>query len=140
HDTTLHLKNAPLDLTAQAAFEALEQARCEALGAQQMKGVADNLHATLVSHCKRSHYDRLQTREDSNIADALHVMARLVLTGEDTPPGADRLADLWQPWLREKLGPEGLDALRPLLADQKAFARQARRIIEQLDMNVGDTP
>lgn len=138
HDSALHLKNAPLDLTAQAVFEALEQARCEALGAQQMKGVADNLHAILDSHCKRSHYERLQTREDSNTADALHVMARLALTGESMPEGAAKLVELWQPWLQDKLGPEGLAALRPLLADQKTFAKQARQIIEKLDMKVGD--
>src|SRR5690606_1715961 len=36
HDRALHRKNAPLDLTAAAAFDALEQARVEAIGMNQM--------------------------------------------------------------------------------------------------------
>ncbi|MBU0799951.1 MAG: cobaltochelatase subunit CobT, partial [Alphaproteobacteria bacterium] len=138
HDNSLHLKNAPLDLTAQAAFDALEQARVEALGASQMKGVADNLHATLQAACKRAGYARMENREEINTAEALHVLARLALTGEDVPAGADKLAALWQPFLAEKIGVDGLESLRPHLADQQAFARQARRLIEKMDMQVGD--
>lgn len=37
HDTGLHLENAPLDLTAQEAFDALEMARCEALSSKNAR-------------------------------------------------------------------------------------------------------
>ncbi len=47
HDRNLHLKNAPMDLNAAAMFEALEQARYEALGMTQMKGVENNLGQVL---------------------------------------------------------------------------------------------
>lgn len=138
HDDALHRRNAPHDLTAQAAFDALEQARVEALGAAQMKGVADNLHATLDAACRRARYDRMETREDANMGDALHVMARLALTGEAPPPGAARLRELWAPWLAERIGADGFESLRPLLEDQDAFARQARRLIARLDMPIDD--
>src|SRR5690606_28953530 len=36
HDAGVHAKGMPVDDTARAAFEALEQARCEAIGARQM--------------------------------------------------------------------------------------------------------
>ena len=138
HDNALHLRNAPMDLTAQAVFDSLERARVEALGAARMKGVADNLHATLDAACKRAGYDKLVQREDYNLADAVYVMARLALTGEDTPDSARKLQFVWQSWLDEKLGEGGVEKLRPLLADQQSFAKASRHIIEQLDIPLGD--
>jgi cobaltochelatase CobT len=140
HDNALHLRNAPMDLTAQAVFDALEQARVESLGAAQMRGVADNLHATLEAAAKRAGYARLQSREEFNIADAVHVMARLALTGESVPASAENLEKFWSPWLAEKLGADGFAQLRPLLADQDAFAAAARRVIQQLDIPLGGEP
>ena len=46
HHKDIHQQNAPLDLTAKAAFDAFEQARCEAIGARQMPGV--------LSYCRRN--------------------------------------------------------------------------------------
>lgn len=43
HDSGIHTQRMPTGDTARAAFEALEQARCEALGARAMPGVASNL-------------------------------------------------------------------------------------------------
>jgi cobaltochelatase CobT len=53
HNDRMHRANAPLDLTAQAAFDALEQARTNALGARDMQGVADNLNASLDDQCRQ---------------------------------------------------------------------------------------
>jgi len=138
HNPALHLQNAPLDLTAQAAFDALEQARCEAVGALEMKGVAKNLQATLEEKCKRHGYTHIKNREDTTMADALHVLARVALTEEKPPASAAKLRELWQPWLEEKLGVEGLSQLRPLLRDQKAFAALARKLIAKMGMDTGE--
>ena len=138
HDTALHRVNTPLDLTAQSAFDALEQARCEALGAAQMRGVARNLAATLEEEAKRAGFARAQTREDCRLADALHVLTRLALTDETPPPSSAHLVELWEPWLKEHLGPQGLAALKPFLNDQKAYAAHSLRLIERMEMDVGD--
>ena len=63
HNQMAHRRNAPPDLTAQAAFDGLEQARCESLGANAMRGVAKNLGATLEEKCRRLGYQNLQSRE-----------------------------------------------------------------------------
>jgi cobaltochelatase CobT len=144
HDTTLHLRNAPPDLTAQAAFDALEQARVEALGMAQMAGVAQNLHKALEEKARRLDYAAPASREESNIGDALHLMARLALTDEPVPPAAEHLANLWMPWIEERLGADGLSQLKPMLADQTAFAALSRRLIARMDMvadaESGDDP
>ncbi len=140
HSPGLHRENAPMDLTAQAAFEALEQARYESLGAEHMKGVAQNLHAALENRCRRMGWHMLERREDSSLADALYVTARLALTGESTPPAAEKLIALWQPWLEQKLGKDGLASLRPSLHSQKDFARRTREMIARMDMDIGENP
>src|SRR6476661_2624605 len=42
HDTTIHRKLSPGSQQGRAVFEAVEQARVEAIGARRMSGVADN--------------------------------------------------------------------------------------------------
>ncbi len=138
HSTREHIKNAPMDLTARAVFDALEQARYEALGAQAMAGVGKNLHAVLDDKCKRLGFQDLKSRDDSNIADAMHVLTRLALTGEDVPDSAKGLVREWQPWLDSKLGPEGFEKLKPLLKDQHAFASSVKDMISRLDMLISD--
>lgn len=137
HNPLLHRENAPMDLTAQAAFDALEQARVEALGMSQMAGVAKNLHATLEQKAVKLDLNTVKTREDCNLADALHLMARLALTDETVPEAAQKAAELWQPWITDHLGPDGLAQLRPLLNDQTAFAKLSRRLIAQMEMDAG---
>jgi cobaltochelatase CobT len=138
HDFGLHSINAPLDLTAKAAFDALEQARCESLGVIGMRGVAKNLSATLSEKCKRLGFSNLRNREEANMADALHVMARLAITGETPPAEADKLIENWAPWIKDHLGAEGFSSLRGVLNDQNEFAKQARDLIAQMDMKVGE--
>ncbi len=140
HNDRTHRANAPLDLTAQAAFDALEQARTNALGARDMKGVAENLRAALDDQCRRLGYAAVDHRDQTNQADALHVLAHQAMTGEALPPVAEKLAALWRPFVLEKLGPAGFDALKSTMTDQKAFARLSRQFIETLDMTVSDGP
>jgi cobaltochelatase CobT len=115
--------------------DALEKARIEALGMNLISGVAHNLHETLDDKCARLGFDSVKARDDVNLADALHLLARLAMTGEETPEHARTLIDLWQPWLHEKLGLQGLRSLKTLACDQKAFGAQARKLISQMDMN-----
>lgn len=138
HLPTLHQANAPLDLTARAVFDALEQARVEAIGASQMVGVRENLNQTLNEKCDRLGYTHLQNREDSNIADALHAYARVNLTGEPIPENAKTLLKKWAPWIEEKLGENIFDNLKPLLNNQSEFAKAARTLMMQMDLIASD--
>jgi cobaltochelatase CobT len=138
HDSALHRLNAPLDLTAQAAFDALEQARCEALGYNAMMGVAANLSTALSEKAKRLNWQKIDHREDVPLTDALHLLGRMALTGETAPKPAEKLVALWQPWISEKLGKNGLKSLTQTLHDQTAFAAQAKSLIEKMGFALGD--
>lgn len=138
HDQRTHLKNRPNDLQAAEAFAALEQARCEALGMEEMKGVAHNLSAVLEEKCRLAGYADITSRDQITFAEALHIMARLNLTGEETPPSAARIKELWQPWLNDKLREAGFKDLKPLIDDQRAYGEMAKKLIRALDMEIGD--
>ena len=138
HQSDIHRQNAPMDLMARAVFDALEQARVEAIGASQMPGVQNNLNQTLNEKCERLGYTHLQTREDSNMADAIHAYARTQLTGEPIPPAAETLLKKWTPWIEEKLGETSFKDLKNLLNDQEAYAHAARDVMSAMDLIAGD--
>jgi cobaltochelatase CobT len=135
HNPALHRKLAPHDKDARAVFDALEQARIEAVGAREMAGVASNLNAVLDAKCTRLGYHNLQDRSNDTLADGLHALLREALTGERLPQGAQKLADLWRPWISEKLGQDGLKELGASLGNQKNFAKLSSSLIQQLNLN-----
>ena len=162
HADHIHQQNTPMDLTARAVFEALEQARCEAIGANQMPGVKENLNQTLNEKCDRLGYTKIQNREDSNIADAMHACARMAFTDEPVPENTKQLAKLWEPYIEEKLGSDIKTYFTSFrrrseshkntkkdsdlrrndgsfnLNDQGAYARLSRDLMVQLNLMAAD--
>src|SRR5690625_1375871 len=54
HDAEVHGRHQPQSGEARAIFDAVEQARCEALGMRRLSGCAANLDAALVEHLTES--------------------------------------------------------------------------------------
>ena len=104
HDDAVHSKRAPGSPLARAVFEAVEQARVEALGARRMAGVAANLDAMLDEQYRRQGFERITERTDSTMAEAVRLLTREALTRERPPPSARRVVDLWRPWLEGRIG------------------------------------
>ena len=63
HDAAAHERLVPAGAEARAVFEALENARCEAIGARALKGVGDNLAASLEQIIADKGYDRLSAND-----------------------------------------------------------------------------
>src|SRR5205823_4226432 len=82
---------------ARAVFEAVEQARVEAIGARRMSGVAKNLSAMIDDRFHRGKFDEVSDRTDAPIEEALSMLVRERLTGMTPPPAARRLVELWRP-------------------------------------------
>ena len=136
HDQRLHRSNGQNDLRAQAGMDALEQARCDAIGITSMDGVAQNLNEVLEEKSKRRGFDGIQEREDISLADALHIVARTEMSGLAPPPSAEKAYELWQPWIMERLKQAGFDDLKSVMNDQKAFAKIARSLLQDLELPV----
>jgi cobaltochelatase CobT len=136
HDAKVHAREAPRGDVARAVFDAVEQARVEALGARRMTGVAGNLAAAIEEQCRQRGYARLVERESAPLADALRLMLRQTMTGAAPPESGRKLVELWQPALDERVRRD-LAELASLTDDQRAFARMTRRLLEDLDVELG---
>src|SRR6201995_4544073 len=82
---------------ARGVFEAIEQARVEAIGSRRMSGVAKNLTAMLDDHFHRGKYDEITDRADAQLADALALLLRERVTGFTPPTAARKMVDRWCP-------------------------------------------
>lgn len=138
HNSKLHALHAPLEERAKSIHDALEMARIESLGARDMAGIRHNLNQVLDEKYTQLGYHNLTSRRNDTLPDALHLLARMHLTGEPLPPAARKLADLWSPWIQEKLGADWFSNLEQSLSDQKNFGRHTRNVLRRLDMMEGD--
>jgi cobaltochelatase CobT len=133
HDEATHAARMPARREAKEVFDALEQARVEAVGSAHMPGVAANLRARLADQCEAEGYDRMTRKDQLPLTAALSLLAREKITGEPPPAAAQRVLDLW----RDTLG-EGADQALADMAqnqtDQEAFARSARKLLAALDL------
>ena len=141
HDDSVHAEHAPNNASARAVFDAVEQARVEAIGSNAMPGVAANLESALTDKCIKRGFERVDDRQEAPLAEVLALLVREKLTGRPPPSQAKRMVDLWRPLVEEKAGTslEGLDAL---VQDQAEFAKLARHMLSDLDLaeDITDTP
>ena len=133
HDSALHRRLQPAGQQARAVFEAVEQARVEAIGARRMDGVAQNLTAMLDERFHRGKFDEITDRADAPIEDALALMVRERLTGLPPPPAAKRLVDLWRPLIEDRAGSD-LDRLENLVENQRQFSDVVHDLLDALEM------
>ncbi len=139
HDATLHRRLAPTGRLARAVFDAMEQARVEAIGARRMEGVAQNLTAALEDRYEQGRFVAIKERSDAPLDDALALMVRERLTGLPPPPGAAHLTELWRDAVETQAGAD-LARLEGVLDNQRSFAKLIRRILADLDMaELGET-
>ena len=137
HDDAMHRRRVPAGPLARAVFEAVEQARVEALGARRMAGVAGNLAAMLDDQYRRQGFERIVERTDSTMAEAVRLLTREALTKERPPPSARRVVDLWRPWLEARIGRD-LAELDRTIGDQDGYAQATRRMLQDLEIDLGD--
>ncbi len=133
HDTALHARNTPEGAAGRAAFDAVEQARVEAIGANAMPGVAVNLAAALEDRCKRRGFARIEDKAQASVGDALAFLVRERLTGHEPPAAAKKLVDLWRDTIEKKAGAR-LDELVGHERDQAAFAKLTRHLLADLEI------
>ncbi len=135
HDDATHRRYVPEGDTAVALFDAMETARCEAMGARAMPGTAGNIDAKIADEARRFGYAEVTDPAQAPLAQAAGYLVRHLATGRSLPRGAQNVMELWRGFLNSHAGGtlEGLDGV---LDDQQAFARFARRVIQ--DLGYGD--
>ncbi|MEI9404419.1 cobaltochelatase subunit CobT [Mesorhizobium argentiipisi] len=133
HDQRIHNKLAPEGKLARSIFDAVEQARVEAIGSRAMQGVADNIGSMLEDKYTKANLVDVRDKADAPLEEAIALMVREKLTGRPVPKSGERLVDLWRPWIEEKASAD-LDGLSAKLGDQQAFARVVRDMLVSMEM------
>lgn len=141
HDPATHLRYTPAGPVARELYEAMETARCEALGARDMPGALSNIDARIGAEAERKGYGQIRQASDAPLSVAAGLLVRQAATGRRLPAAAQHVADLWRPFVEEQAG-GNLDHAATALSDQAAFARIARQMIADLGYadQLGDDP
>ncbi len=141
HDEGVHARYRPAGRMAQDLYEAMETARCEAMGARDMPGTAGNIDAKISAEATKLGYEQISQASDAPLATAAGYLIRHLATGRALPAGADNVMQLWRGFIEEQAA-ETLENLNDRLANQTEFARFARQIIEDLGYGdqLGDDP
>ncbi len=135
HDDAIANRYLPSGPMAKDLYEAMEAARCEAVGARDMPGTLGNIDARIGAEAERKGYGKLRAAEEAPLPVAAGYLVRHLATGRPLPGAAAHLMDLWRPYIEQQAGGT-LDHLNEVLGDQAAFARLTRQVIK--DLGYGD--
>jgi cobaltochelatase CobT len=133
HDSRVHSTLAPEGKQARAIYDAVEQARCEAVGAIAMTGVADNLAVMLEDKYQKAKFSEISDRENAPLEEAVALVVREKLTGRKVPASASNVVNLWKDFIDERAS-AALSDLQGKVGDQDAFARVIRSMLASMEM------
>ncbi len=133
HDNNLHYKYMPSGDLAQSVYNAIEDARVEAIGSTQMKGVAQNLKANLEKYYRDHQLSRSEESGEVPLGEVLKLLVRERLTHELPPESTRKIVNELRYEIEEKAG-NHLDELAASLHDQDKFSILSRKVIADLDL------
>jgi len=141
HDAGLHARYAPQGDMARDLYEALESARCEAVGARHMPGTASNIDVKIQNEALRKGYDQITSSAEAPLAVSAGYLIRHLATGRPMPDAAANVMELWRGFIEQQAG-DTLANLDETIEDQAAFAKFARQVITDLGYGdqLGDDP
>jgi cobaltochelatase CobT len=141
HDETVSARYSPTGELAREIYDAMEIARCEAVGARAMPGTAGNIDAKIAHEADRKGYGQITQAADAPLPVAAGYLVRHLATGRALPKGAANVMDLWRGFIEEQAS-GSLENIDHVLGDQAAFARLTRKVISDLGYGdqLGDDP
>ena len=135
HDTSTFNRYVPQGQVARDIYDAMETARCEAVGASDMPGTAGNIDAKIKNEALRQGFGDIHEASQVPLATAAGYLVRHLATGRDLPPDATNVMNLWRDFIEAQT--EGsLSNLGDNLGDQVTFAKFTRQVIK--DLGYGD--
>ena len=133
HDARIHATMSPQGADARAIFDAVEQARVEAIGSNRMQGMALNLSTMLTEKYAKSNFGAITRQADAPLEEAVALIVREKLTGQAPPASAGKVLDLWRDFITEKAGKD-MDGLSAAINDQQAFSRVVRNMLASMNV------
>ena len=105
HDDGVAARYAPTGPLARDIYDAMETARCEAVGARAMPGTAGNIDAKIAHEADRKGYGQITQAAEAPLSVAAGYLVRHLATGRDAAEGgASNVMDLWRGFIEEQAG------------------------------------
>ena len=141
HNLNTFNRYAPQGQMAKDIYDAMETARCEAVGAKDMPGTASNIDAKIENEALRQGFGDIKEASQAPLATAAGYLVRHLATGRELPKDAANVMNLWRSFIEGQTD-GNLESLEESLADQASFAKFARQIIKDLGYGdqLGDDP
>ena len=141
HDASTLDRYVPQGQMARDIYDAMETARCEAVGARAMPGTHTNIDAKIENEALRQGFGDIREASQAPLATAAGYLVRHLATGRDLPPDAANVMNLWRDFIEGQTG-GSLGSIEEILADQAEFAKFTRKIIQDLGYGdqLGDDP
>jgi len=133
HDPETHRKRVPADPVARAAFDAIEQARVEALGMVRMPGMGLNISEMIEDRLFRANLAEVTDKADAPLAEALGLLLREKIAGVPVPPSGNAIVRLWRDEIESKAG-ASLSELLTRFESQEDFSKAARVLLRDLNL------
>jgi cobaltochelatase CobT len=135
HNTESHARMAPASPEARAIFEAMEDARIEAVGAASYPGAARNIECSLSQMLIKQKLDQVKKAEDVPLSVLLQLIARERLSGRKPPKAAEKMMKLRREDMLKAIGDDLFDQLSKNLGDQKNYARIVRDMMQKMNLD-----
>ncbi|WP_242218724.1 cobaltochelatase subunit CobT [Shinella zoogloeoides] len=133
HDARIHATMSPQGADARAIFDAVEQARVEAIGSNRMHGMAQNLNVMLTEKYAKANFAAITRQADAPLEEAVALIVREKLTGQAPPASAGQVLDLWRSFIEDKAGKD-MEGLSASINDQQAFSRVVRNMLASMNV------
>ena len=103
-----------------------------------MPGVSSNIDAKIKHEYKKNKLPLPGDNNDSALAQVMHLLIREKLTGRKNPPDINEILNIWRPWITSRIG-NSLNELSSIIGDQKAFAQEIQKVINNLEDTLSDS-
>ena len=133
HDARIHATMSPQGADARAIFDAVEQARVEAIGSNRMPGMAQNLTTMLTEKYAKANFGAITRQADAPLEEAVALIVREKLTGQAPPASAGKVLDLWRDFITDKASRD-MEGLTAAINDQQAFSRVVRNMLASMNV------
>jgi cobaltochelatase CobT len=137
HNERLHQRGMPAEPGARAAYDAIEQARYEALGENNYAGMRANLAASTDSRTRSDPISRASGEDEVPLQTALSLMLREALTGQPVPESARAGVEMVRESIESRIG-DDFERLALSLDDQKAFQSLSLDLLRHLELVATD--
>ena len=133
HTDALHSRHMPHEQEARRVWDAVEQARVEAVGIRRLAGVQDNIAAALDQKCQTEGLDRATSKDDMPLSEAMRLLAREVFTGLPSPASAETALAFWRKDVQSLAG-ETLAQLAGQLDSEESFVKTLTQLMVAMDL------